>query len=150
MITRRDVFVAAVVACATLTAVALAQTTVAPAMRSSTWDWNSLKVVPQKYGERRDVFQARTPMLDRLDCHVTTLNPGESPHPAKPHDGEELIIVKEGVLDALQNGKTNRIGPGSILFELPGEMQGMRNVGDTPATYFVVRWFAPGTLKTAN
>jgi hypothetical protein len=25
-------------------------------------------------------------------------------------------------------------------------VQGMRNVGPTPATYFVVRWFGPGTL----
>jgi len=150
MITRRDVFVAVVVACATLTVVALAETAVKPAMGSSAWDWNSLKVAPQKYGARRDVFLSRTPMLDRLDCHITTLNPGESPHPPKPHDGEELIIIKEGTIEALQNGRTNRIGVGSILFELPDEVQGMRNVGDTPATYFVVRWFAPGTLKSAN
>jgi mannose-6-phosphate isomerase-like protein (cupin superfamily) len=147
MITRRDVLVAAIVAGATLAAVALAQTAAKPAMGSSGWDWNSLKVVTQPYGARRDVFLARTPMLDRLDCHVTTLNPGEAPHAPKPHDGEELIIIKEGTIEALQNGKTNRVGAGSILFELPNEVQGMRNVGDTPATYFVIRWFAPGTLK---
>ncbi|MGD1017881.1 MAG: cupin domain-containing protein [Verrucomicrobiia bacterium] len=150
MITLRDVVVAVVVAGATLAAVALAQTAATPAMSSSAWDWNSLKVVPQPYGARRDVFLARTPMLDRLDCHITTLNPGEAPHAAKPHDGEELIIIKEGTIDALQDGKTNRLGAGSILFELPNEVQGMRNVGDTPATYFVIRWFAPGTLKTTN
>ena len=150
MITRRDIFVAALVAGVTLAAVALAQTAAKPAMGSSVWDWNSLKVVPQKYGARREVFLSHTPMLDRLDCHVTTLNPGESPHLPKPHDGEELIIIKEGTIEALQNGRTNRIGAGSILFELPDEVQGMRNVGDTPATYFVVRWFAPGTLKTTN
>ena len=56
MITRRDVFVAVVVAGATLAAVALAQTAATPAMSSSAWDWNSLKVVPQPYGARRDVF----------------------------------------------------------------------------------------------
>jgi mannose-6-phosphate isomerase-like protein (cupin superfamily) len=150
MITRRDVFVAAIVASATLAAVTLAQTTAKPVMGSSAWDWNSLKPEPQPYGIRRMVFLERTPMLDRLDCHITTLNPGQSPHPPKPHDGEELIIIKEGTIEALQNGKTNRVGAGSILFELPNEVQGMRNVGDTPATYFVVRWFAPGTLKTAN
>jgi hypothetical protein len=147
MITRRDVVVAAIVAGATLAAVALAQTAPKPAMPSSAWDWNSLKVVSQPYGARRDVFLSPTPMLDRLDCHITTLNPGQSPHPPKPHDGEELIIIKEGTIEALQDGKTNRVGAGSLLFELPNEVQGMRNVGDTPATYFVVRWFAPGTLK---
>jgi len=150
MITRRDIFVAAIVAGITLAAVTLAQTAVKPAMSSSAWDWNSLKLLPQPYGARREVFLERTPMLDRLDCHITTLNPGQSPHPPKPHDGEELIIIKEGTIEALQNGKTNRVGAGSILFELPNEVQGMRNVGDTPATYFVVRWFAPGTLRAAN
>jgi len=150
MITRRDVVVAAIVAGATLAAVALAQTAAKPVMGSSAWDWNSLKVVSQPYGTRREVFLSRTPMLDRLDCHITTLNPGQSPHPPKPHDGEELIIIKEGTIEALQNGKTNRVGAGSLLFELPNEVQGMRNVGDTPATYFVVRWFAPGTLKTTD
>lgn len=147
MITRRDVLIAAVAVCATIAAVALADSAIKPAMGSSAWDWNSLKAEPQKYGARRDVFLGRTPMLDRLDCHITTLNPGEMPHPPKPHDGEELIIIKEGTIEALQNGKTNRVGAGSILFELPDEVQGMRNVGETPATYIVVRWFAPGTLK---
>ena len=147
MITRRDVLVAVVVAGATLAVVTLAQTASRSTMGSSAWDWNSLKVLPEPYGARREAFQSPTPMLDRLDCHITTLNPGQLPHPPKPHDGEELIIIKEGTIEALQNGKTNRVGAGSLLFELPNEVQGMRNVGDTPATYFVVRWFAPGTLK---
>jgi mannose-6-phosphate isomerase-like protein (cupin superfamily) len=148
MITRRDVFVAAIVAGATLAAVALAQAPAKPPMASSLWDWNSLNPEPQPYGVRRMVFSERTPMLDQLDCHITTLNPGESPHPPKAHDGEELIIIKEGTIEAIQKDRTNRVGAGSILFELPDEVQGMRNVGQTPATYFVVRWFAPGTLKT--
>ncbi len=147
MITRRDVLLAAVVAGATLAAVVLAQTATKPAMGSSVWDWNSLKPEPQPYGMRRMVFLERTPMLDRLDCHITTLNPGQSSHPPKTHDGEELIIIKEGTVEAIQKDRTNRVSAGSILFELPNEVQGLRNVGDMPATYFVVRWFAPGTLK---
>jgi XRE family transcriptional regulator, regulator of sulfur utilization len=147
MITRRDIVVAAVAVCTTVAAVALADSAINPVMGSTVWDWNSLKVEPQKYGARRDVFLGRTAMLDRLDCHITTLNPGERPHPPQPHDGEELIIIKEGTLEALQNGRTNHLGAGSILFEVPDEVQGMRNIGETPATYFVVRWFGPGTLK---
>ena len=148
-ITRRDTIVAAVAVCTTIAVVALADVASKPPMGSSAWDWNDLKAQTMKYGARRDVFLARTPMLDRLDCHITTLNPGEMPHPPKPHDGEELIIIKEGTIEAIQKDRTNRVGAGSILFELPDEVQGLRNVGQTPATYFVVRWFAPGTLKAA-
>lgn len=50
MITRRDVFVAIIGAAATFAAVALAQTAAKPAMKSSAWDWNSLKVVTEPYG----------------------------------------------------------------------------------------------------
>ncbi|HVM62596.1 MAG TPA: cupin domain-containing protein [Verrucomicrobiae bacterium] len=148
MITRRDVFVAAVVAGATVVAAVFAQTSIAPTMVSSAWDWNSLKASPQKYGARRDVFKGRTPMLEELDCHVTTLNAGEAPHGAKPHDGEELIIIKEGTVEAVQGDKTNQLSAGSVLFELPNEAQGMKNVGTTPASYYVIRWFAPGTMKS--
>lgn len=147
MITGRDVVVAAIALCATITAIALADSVVKPPMGSSVWKWDNLKLVPQKYGARREVFLERTPMLDRLDCHITTLNPGETPHPPKPHDGEELIIINEGTIEAIQKDRTNRVGAGSILFELPDEVQGLRNVGQTPATYYVIRWFAPGTLK---
>jgi len=39
------------------------------------------------------------------------------------------------------------VGAGSILFELPDGGAGMRNVGETPATYFVVRWFYARHVK---
>jgi len=109
-------------------------------MGSSVWDWNSLKAEPQKYGARRDVFSGRTPMLDRLDCHITTLNPREMPHPPKPHDGEELIIIKEGTIEAIKTAGRNRVGAGSILFELPRRGARMRNVAKPPANLFCVRW----------
>ena len=149
MITRRDILVGVVAACAALGFVTWADVPAKPLMHSSVFNWSDFKVEQTKYGARRDVFNEATPMLDRLDCHITTLNPGEAPHPPKTHDGEELIIIKEGTIEAIQGSRTNRVGAGSILFELPDEVQGLRNVGLTPATYFVVRWFAPGTLKTA-
>jgi XRE family transcriptional regulator, regulator of sulfur utilization len=150
MMTRRDVVVAVAAMSVTIAAVALADSAGYSLMGSTVFKWNDLKVVPMKYGARRDVFMARTAMLERLDCHITTLNPGEMPHPPKPHDGEELMIIKEGTLEVTQKDKTTRVGPGSIIVAMPDEVQGMRNVGETPATYFVVRWFAPGTLKKTN
>jgi len=149
MITRRDIIIATVALCIGAAVVAVAESSAKQTMPSSFWDWNSLKVQKMPYGARRDVFLSPTPMLDRLDCHITTLNPGEMPHPPKPHDGEELIIIKEGTIEAIQKDRTNRVSAGSLLFELPDEVQGMKNVGTTPATYYVVRWFAPGTLKPA-
>jgi XRE family transcriptional regulator, regulator of sulfur utilization len=147
MITRRDLIVAAFAACATIAAVALAQSAGKPLMKSSVFDWDALKAEPKKTGARREVFDARTATLDRLECHVTTLNPGEAPHAAHRHPEEELVIVKEGALETQQNGVTNRAGPGSLIFEASNELHGLRNVGQTTATYYVIKWFSPGMLK---
>ncbi len=45
------------------------------------------------------------------------------------------------------NGETKRVGPGSVIFQAANQMHGMRNVGDVPAVYHVMRWNSPGMLK---
>lgn len=147
MITRRDVVIAAVAVCATLTAVALADSVVKPVMSSTVWDWDKLKAEPTKYGARREVFEGRTATLDLLACHITTLNPGEVPHAAHHHPEEELLVVKEGTLLVMQHGVTNTTGPGSIIFQASNQEHGLRNGGNVPATYYVFKWIPAGLLK---
>jgi quercetin dioxygenase-like cupin family protein len=149
MIKRRDVIVAGLSICLTLGVVALAQTR-KPVMQSSVFDWASVEAKPTKTGARRDFFDTPTATLDQLECHVTTINPGEAPHAPHQHPDEELIIVKEGTIEAMQNGAIKIAGAGSIIFEASGQLHGLRNVGKTPATYYVVKWFSPGAKpKTA-
>ena len=150
MITRRDLVIAVVVAGATIVAVAVAQSSGKPVMKSSVFDWNSIKAEPTKVGTRRQFFEAPTATLDQLSCHVTTLNPGEIPHAGHQHPAEELIIVKEGTIEAVQNSVTNRVGPGSIIFEASNEYHSLRNVGQTQASYYVIKWVSPGMLKKAE
>lgn len=149
MIRRRDLLVALVSVCTTLSVVALAQSR-KPLMLSSVFDWSSAEVKPTKTGSRRDFFDAPTTTLDQLECHVTTINPGEAPHPPHQHPDEELIIVKEGTLEAMQNGVTKTAGAGSIIFEASNQLHGLRNIGKTPATYYVVKWFSPGLKPKSN
>jgi XRE family transcriptional regulator, regulator of sulfur utilization len=148
MIIRRDFVVAVVAAGATIAAVALAELGTKPVMKSSVFDWGALKAETTKTGARREVFDSRTATLDRFECHVTTLKPGEAPHAAHKHSEEELIIVKEGTIEALQNGVTNHAGPGSLIFEASNEEHGLRNTGSTTATYYVIKWVPPGLLKS--
>ena len=146
MIAKRDVIIAVVTCLATLTVVASAQK--APSlMSSSVFDWEKIPVKETKTGASRDFFKSPTATLDQLECHVTTVKAGEASHAAHSHPEEELIIVKEGTLESNQNGEVKRAGPGSIIFEASNQMHGMRNVGSTPATYFVIKWYSPGMLK---
>jgi quercetin dioxygenase-like cupin family protein len=98
-------------------------------------------------GLSRRFFQSPTATLDELEMHVTHLPPGKSPHAPHTHPEEELVIIKEGTLEAMQAGKTRRLGPGAVIFQASNQLHGVRNVGDTPATYYVVRWASPGTLQ---
>lgn len=146
MVTRRDIVVAIVAAGLTLFIGSLARSETS-VMGSSVFDWNIISVKQTKTGAVRQFFRAPTATLDELECHVTTLNPGESPHPLHKHPDEELIIVKEGTVEALVNGEIKRVGPGSVIFQASNQMHSLRNVGNGPATYHVIRWNSPGMLK---
>jgi XRE family transcriptional regulator, regulator of sulfur utilization len=146
MVTRRDSLVALLTVCVTLTVVTPGQSE-NPLMGSSIFDWTAIEVKPTKVGSTRKFFQAPTATLDELECHVTTLNPGETPHPPHKHPDEEVIIVKEGVVESLVNGQMKRVGPGSVIFQASNQMHTIRNVGQTPAVYHVIKWNSPGMLK---
>jgi uncharacterized cupin superfamily protein len=75
-----------------------------------------------------------------LEMHITTLKPGAVSHPPHRHPEEELLIVKEGMVETLQNGVATRLGPGSLIFHASNDLHNIRNVGTTPATYHVVQW----------
>ena len=147
MITRRDFIVAAIAAFTAVTVMAIAQSATKPVMHSTVFNWASLKVTPTKAGERRSVFDAPTPTLSNFECHITTLNPGEAPHAPHRHADEELMIVKEGTLAALQGDTTNIVEAGGIIFEASNELHGLRNIGTNRATYFVIKYVPHDLVK---
>ncbi len=148
MVRRRDLMVAGVTCGLTLAVAAGARSQgTASVMSSGIFDWQTFKATPTKVGEVRKVFQAPTATLDELECHITTLNAGQEAHPPHKHADEEIVIIKEGTIETYQDGKTERVGPGSIIFQASNKMHSVKNVGDTPATYFVFKWNSPGMLK---
>jgi uncharacterized cupin superfamily protein len=110
--------------------------------RSTVFDWTKLEAKTTQTGTRRDVMRAPTPTLDELEIHITTLNAGQVSHPPHQHIEEELLIVREGTVETLQNGKASRLGPGSVIFHSSNDLHNIRNVGETPATYHVINWRA--------
>lgn len=147
-LTRRDLTVALGAACATLVIVALARPQ-APKMGSAVFDWEKMKVEMTRTGARRNIFDTPTATLEKFESHITTLNAGETPHAPHQHPDEELIIVKDGTVEVMQNGQTQRVGPGSVIFQASNQEHGLRNVGQGQATYYVIRWVSPG-ISTNN
>jgi XRE family transcriptional regulator, regulator of sulfur utilization len=137
--TRRDVAVACCSIVLTLAAVA-AMSARADVLGSSLFEWSTLTAQPNRTGEVRRVVQKPTATLDELEIHITTLRAGEESHPPHRHPNEEILIVKEGQVEALVNGELKRGGPGSLVFQASNQLHNIRNVGSTPATYHVINW----------
>lgn len=108
-------------------------------LSSQVFNWDKLEVTPNEKGARRDIFNSPTVTMTNLEGHVTTLNPGEAPHATHRHPDEEIIVVKEGIVEASINGETQTAGPGSVFFFASNDEHGLRNVGDVSATYYVFR-----------
>jgi XRE family transcriptional regulator, regulator of sulfur utilization len=118
----------------------------APAvMHSGVFAWESLAPQPTKVGAVRRVFDTPTPTLNQLEMHITTLKPGEAPHGPHRHPDEELIIIKEGTVESNLDGVLRRLGPGSVIFHASNELHTVKNVGDTEATYHVIKWRSSAT-----
>lgn len=112
-----------------------------PALDSRVFDWAKLPAIPTPVGEVRPYFDAATRTLARLESHVTTLNPGEISHAAHAHADEELIVVREGSLEATINGVPQVAGAGSVFFFASHDLHGLRNPGPGRASYHVIRIF---------
>lgn len=138
MITRRDLMVA-------LPALAALGGTLAAAddkavMGSRVFDWDSIPVKSTSYGSVRSFFSSPTATLENLELHVTTLNPGQSPHQPHRHPNEEMIIIRQGTVETLSNGEWKRVGPGSVIFNGSNQLHGLKNVGADQAIYHVINW----------
>jgi XRE family transcriptional regulator, regulator of sulfur utilization len=115
-----------------------------PVQESTLFDWNSISASTTEVGQYRQLMRAPTATLDELEIHVTTLNPGKTSHAPHKHPNEELVILASGKLEVFSNGKTQVLGPGSVIFNASNQMHGVKNVGDVPATYHVINWASPG------
>lgn len=126
-----------------------AESAVPSQLRSSVWDWEKLPVKATKTGERREIVNSPTVTCSNLEAHVTTLKPGEVPHAAHRHPDEEIILVKDGTMQVTVNGQTQQGGPGSIFFYGSNDQHGMKNIGGSLATYYVVRIVTAATPRAA-
>jgi quercetin dioxygenase-like cupin family protein len=103
-------------------------------------DWDSLPVRVTPLGQSRAVFDNPTPTLEKLEVHITTLRPGMLSHPVHHHPWEEMLLIKEGNVEVSINGQKHRAGPGFLIFFASHDPHNLQNVGDTPATYYVINF----------
>ena len=90
-------------------------------------------------------FSTPTATLENLEVHVTTLNPGQMPHPPHRHPNEEMLIIDQGTVETLSAGVWKTVGPGSVIFNGSNQLHGLKNIGTTPAIYHVINFKTAAT-----
>jgi len=149
MITRRDVCIALLSVSACCTAFSFAKST-PQLLGAAAFEWREMKADKTAVGEYRQVIKAPTATLDELELHVTTLLPGQNSHAPHKHVNEELVIIREGSVKVLSDGKWKELGPGSVVFNASNSMHALHNIGTTPAVYHVINWQSAETKRLAG
>ena len=112
---------------------------------SATYPFEKLTAHTSNNAVIRSVMNGKLPTGESLEVHETTLPPGTSPHPPHRHEHSEMWLIREGTVEITVNGTSNQIGPGSVGFVRSNDEHGIKNVGASPATYFVIA-VGPGAV----
>ena len=117
---------------------ASAQTPAPSALPSQFYPFESLPVRGTGPSRSRAVLRGKNRKGMTVEAHHTELAPGSAPHPPHRHVHEEIISVREGLMEVTISGKSVKLGPGGLAYIASNEEHGWRNVGETQAHYLVI------------
>lgn len=113
----------------------------APALQtlpSEAYPFEQLKGRKSGTIELYQILTGRTHTGYKLDLHESDLPPGAIPHPPHRHMHEELLLVRQGEMEVMLDGKWTRLGPGSCAYMASNDLHGYRNSSNAVAKYFVL------------
>ena len=114
-------------------------------VRSQTVTLDQVKMSPfqdadQRVGTIGLYVSGDTPASTKFVTGRFVLDPGKTPHPPHTHVEEEVMIIERGRGEIVCDGKTTRVGPGSVMFTAPNAPHGITNTGDEPLTFYFIKW----------
>ena len=109
-----------------------------PVMRTQHFKYDELPVTTNGQNRQKRMFTAKTHTGFKIESHQSDIAPGEVNHPPHQHLREEMMLIREGVMELTIAGKPYRLGAGDVGVIGSNELHNAKNVGTTRAVYFIV------------
>jgi len=103
-------------------------------------DWESLEFKTHNKGGRRNFFDRKSAMSERIEMHATTLNPGIKSHEPHTHAPAEIIVMMDGTTEMEIGGKVYPGEIGDIYFLGSNIPHAIRNTGSKQCIYLAFQW----------
>ena len=113
---------------------------------SATFAFDKIPVQVLDHAEMRHIMKGVLATGEHIEVHETTLPPNGYPHAPHHHAHSEMWLIRTGTVELTIKGAPHILGPGGLGFVHSNEEHGIKNVGDGPATYYVVA-IGPGADK---
>jgi mannose-6-phosphate isomerase-like protein (cupin superfamily) len=94
----------------------------------------------QTVGTNSVYFSGDTPASTKFVTGRFVLEPGKTPHAPHTHPEEEVMIIESGHGEIFCDGKTTKVGPGSVMYTTPNAPHGITNTGDGQLVFYYVKW----------
>ena len=89
-------------------------------------------------GEMRESAHGVLATGEAVGLHESVQPAGAVPSDLHVIEHTEFVVVIEGTVEFDHDGKTERAGPGDVMYVAFGTRHRMKNVGDRPARYLVM------------
>jgi mannose-6-phosphate isomerase-like protein (cupin superfamily) len=109
-----------------------------PRLETKAFIFEDLPVTTNGQNRQRRMFTGKTHTGFKLESHQSEIAPGEVNHPPHQHLREEMMLVREGLMELTVAGRPMRLGPGCVGYIGSNELHNAKNVGTTRAHYFIV------------
>lgn len=103
-------------------------------------NWEGIPFTAHDKGGIRRYFDRKSAMSERIEMHVTTLNPGIKSHEPHTHLPGEIVVMMEGTTEMEIRGGIYPGSVGDIYFLGSNIPHAIRNIGTKPCMYLAFQW----------
>jgi mannose-6-phosphate isomerase-like protein (cupin superfamily) len=115
-----------------------------PLLKSKIVGWDEARKTEADWGQMRFYFTGETAGTKNVLTAVAVVEPGKAVHKSHRHAEEEYLVLVDGSGTWSLDGKDSPARRGDVLYVEPWVYHGLKNTGERPLIFLVVRYAGKG------